>query len=57
MRSDHTAVQTTFKITDIKFKVIEKILTYIGWKIIGYHKTTNDLFKNILYMSADGRTK
>ena len=39
--SYHTSIQTTFKITAIKFKVNERIVTQIDWKIIGYHKTTN----------------
>ena len=48
MRSDHTATLTNFKITEIKFKATKKILAHTDWKLIGYHKTTNELFKNSL---------
>ena len=41
MRSDHTAILTSFKITAIKFKVNEKVVAHIDWKLIGYHKLTN----------------
>ena len=47
--SDHTAILTIFKITAVKFKAIEKIVTQTNWKLIGYHKTTNELF-NIAYI-------
>ena len=56
MCSIHTDIQNTFKITAIKFKVTEKIVTKIHWKIIGYHKTTNEIFSNTLSMSLDGIT-
>ena len=56
MRSDHTAILTSFKLTLIKFKVNEKIVAHIDWKIIGYHKLTNELFNNQLYKSIDGGT-
>ena len=56
MCRDHTAIYTTFKLKAIKFKVTEKIVTYIEWKIIGNHKKTNDLFNNSLSMSVYGRT-
>ena len=35
MRSDHTAILTSFKITVIKFKVNEKLVSHIYWKQIG----------------------
>ena len=38
MCSDHTAIITTFKITSIKFKVTQRIVSQNNWKIIGYHK-------------------
>ena len=56
MRSDHAAVQTTFKITAIKFKVIEKVVTQINWELIGYNETANELFDNILSKSVYGST-
>ena len=56
MRSDHTAILTTFKIIAIKFKVIEKIVTQTDWNQIGYHKMTNEIFNNILYISIYGIT-
>ena len=40
MRSDHTSILTNFKITAIKFKVYEKVIEHIDWKLIGYHKPT-----------------
>ena len=51
MRSDHTAILTTFKITVIKFKVTEKLVAQTNWKLIGYHKLTNDIFNNSLSKS------
>ena len=48
MRRDHTAIPTSFKITVIKFKVTEKVVAHIDWKLIGYHKMTDELFNNIL---------
>ena len=56
MRSDYTAVKTAFKITVIKFTVTEKIVKELDWKLVGYHKTTNGIFKNRLSMYVDGRT-
>ena len=56
IRSDHTAVQTNFKITEIKFKLTDNIVTYIYWNLIGYHKKANELFNNILSMSVEGST-
>ena len=56
MRSDHTEILTSFKLTAIKFKANEKISAHIEWKLIGYHKLTNKLFNNILSKSLDGRT-
>ena len=57
MRSDHTEILTSFKLTAIKFKVNEKIAAHIEWKLIGYHKLTNKLFNNILSKSIDGNNK
>ena len=48
IRSNHAAILTTFKITAIKFKVYEKVIEHIEWKLIGYHKLTNELFNNSL---------
>ena len=56
MRSDHTAILSTFKITAIKFKVTEKVLAYTDWELIGYHNLTNELFDNIIYISISGGT-
>ena len=56
MRINHTEVQTTFKITAIKFKVTYNIVTQINWKLIGNHKTNNELFNNSLYVYVDGST-
>ena len=39
----------------MKLKVTKKIVTQIDWKLIGYHKMTNELFKNSLSMSIDVR--
>ena len=41
MRSGITAFLTSFKLTEIKFKVNEKIAAHIDWKLIGYHNLTN----------------
>ena len=54
--SDHTAIKTTFKITAIKFKVTEKVIAHNGWKLIGYHSLTNELFNNRLSKSIAGGT-
>ena len=56
MYSDHTDILITFKSTAIKFKVIDKIVTHNNWNIIGYHKTTNEIFNNNLSISVDGIT-
>ena len=56
MRSDHTEILTSFKLTSIKFKVNEKIAAHIDWKLIGYHKLTNNIFNNSLSKSIDGIT-
>ena len=56
MRSNHTAIQTRFKITAIKSKVTEKVLSQINWKLIGYHKLTNEIFYNSLSKSIAGGT-
>ena len=34
MRRDHTSILTSFKLTSIKFKVNEKIVSHIDWKLI-----------------------
>ena len=56
MRSDHTAILTTFKITAIKFKVSEKVVLQTDWKLIGYHNMNNEIFNNIISKSIPGRT-
>ena len=56
MRRDHTAILTSFKLTAIKFKVNKKIAAHIDWKLIGYHKQTDKIFKNSLSKSIDGTT-
>ena len=56
MRSNHTAILTSFKITAIKFKVTEKVEENIDWKLIGYHKLTNELFNSSLSKSIAGVT-
>ena len=57
MCSDHAAIPISFKITAIKFKVTEKIVAQINWKLIGYHNLTNELFNNSLSKSIyDGTT-
>ena len=56
MRIDHTAILTRFKLTAIKFKVQQKVVAHIDWKLIGYHKLTNDLFNNSLSKYIDGGT-
>ena len=54
MRSDHTSIITSFKLTAIKFKVNDKIAAHIDCKLIGYHKMTNELFNNSLSKSIYG---
>ena len=56
MRNDNTAILTSFKITGIKFKVTEKLVVKINWKIIGYQKRTNEIFNNSLSKSISGST-
>ena len=57
MCSYHTDILTSLKITAIKFKVTEKVVVHIYWKLIGYHNLTNGIFNNILFKSiADGTT-
>ena len=56
MRSNHTGILTSFKLTVIKLKVNEKIAAHIDWKLIGHHKLTNNLFNNSLSKSIYGRT-
>ena len=56
MRSDHTAILTTFKTTAIELKYYDKVIEHIYWKLIGYHKLTNELFNNILSKSIDEGT-
>ena len=56
MCSDHTAILTSFKITAIKSKVNEKVVAHIDWKLIGYHKLTNEIFNNCLFKSIAGGT-
>ena len=34
--------------------MIEKIVAHIDWKLIGYHKQTNELFNDSLSKSIDG---
>ena len=56
MRSNHTAILTTFKITAIKFKVTEKIVEKTDWKLMGYHNSTNEIYNNSLYKYIAGST-
>ena len=56
MRSNHTDILTSFKITAIKFKVTEKVVAQIDWKPIGYHKPTNGIFNNRSSKSIAGGT-
>ena len=56
MRSDHTAILTSFKLTVIKFKVNDRIVAHIDWKLIGYHKLTNEIFNNSLSRYIHGGT-
>ena len=56
MHRNQTALQTTLRVTEIKLKVTEKIIKQIYWNLIGYHKTTNELFKNSVSMSVDDIT-
>ena len=48
VRSDHSAVIVSFKITAIKFKVKEKINKIIDWKKINRDAETNIEFNLIL---------
>ena len=57
MYSYHAAILTTFKPTDITFKVFEKVVAHNGCKLIGYHKMTNGLFNNTLSMYIAGSSK
>ena len=57
MHINHIAILTTLKITAIKSKVTDNIVAQTEWKLIGYHKTTNDIFNNSLYTSIAGSTK
>ena len=57
MSSNHTSILNTFKTTAIRFKVPENIVAQTNCKLIGYHKLTNELFKNSLYKSIAGSTK
>ena len=56
MRSDPTAIIATFKIIAIKLKVTEKVVAQINWKLIGYHKMNNELFKISLSNFISGGT-
>ena len=56
MCGEHTAILTSFKLTAIIFKVNEKLVAHIDWKLIGYHNLTNELFNNILSKYIDGGT-
>ena len=56
MRSNHTAILTTFKITVIKLKATKKVVPEIDWKLIGYHKIINVIFKNSPSESIVGGT-
>ena len=50
------SILTSLKITEIKFKMTEKLVSYIDWKLTGYHNLTNELFKNSLSKSIAGGT-
>ena len=52
----HTSILATFKIIASELKVMEKIVAQNYWKIIGYQKTTDDLFNHSLSMSKAGST-
>ena len=57
MRSNHTAILTSFKIKATKFKVNEKVVSHIHCNIIGYQNLNIELFHNSLSESiADGTT-
>ena len=56
MRSNHTFILPTFKITAIKSKVNEKVVAQTNWKIIWYHKLINEIFNNSISMSISGST-
>ena len=56
MRSNHTAILTTFIFTSIKFKMTENIWAKTNRKLIGYHNMNNELFNNRLSMSITDST-
>ena len=56
MRSNHTVILTSFTLTAIKFKMNEKVVAHIDWKLIEYQNMNNEIFKNILSKSIDGGT-
>ena len=56
IRRDNTSILTTFKMTAIKFKVNEKVVAQTDWKLIWYHKLTNEIFNNSLSKSIAGST-
>ena len=56
MHSNHTATPITFKTTLIKFKATKNILSHNNWKLIGYHKMTNEIFNNSPSKSIAGST-
>ena len=56
MRSNHTEILTSFKLTAIKFKVNEKVVAHIALKVIGHHKLTNEIFNNSLSKYIYGGT-
>ena len=57
MRSNHTVILTTFKITAIKFKVTEKIVVQNNWKLIGQQNNNSEIFNNILSKYIAGITE
>ena len=56
MRSNPTAILTSFKLTAIKFKANEKVVAHIDWKLIGHHEMTNEIFNNSLSKYIHGGT-
>ena len=52
----HIAIPINSKTTSIKFKVNEKVVAQIDWKIIGYHNLNNYIFENSLSKSIAGRS-
>ena len=56
MRSNSSAILTSFKITAIKFKVNKKVVVNIDWKTIGNHKLNNELCNNSLSKSISDNT-